>query len=1627
MKFIIVLILLACECPTLVHSTNMNHHHTQLTTKDPFNPSQRTHLKFPQSMLRRTLSIRGGGKEMEKKHKSSKTKQQDALTINTRSIQSNSNGGDLPSIKAVLLPRQLSIPRIIRLLSAFLFSSSLVESLRTSGMPYTNAVKSTLQAHGMNTLLGMSSEKITALDKYFAEKISQSENNLLPPRHFPSSLPLLGLVLSMVLHVGLTMLFPKWFIELSVWMNYQRVDVHVENNDGGLLEPLSRNNNPQHLQMIESCLEEKGADVYDDDAMDEYYQSQFINRIHAPIGKSVNSKPTGLAVLVQLSKQEREMASDGRSEDIQWLYKSETEEHPGPYFIEVGQRRVYVSLNAEGGKLSAKCLDGGPSFYREEQITKLLSRGSTGLSTREDLEYAISRYGSYNDMSLPIPTVNDAFFTRMSSPLAVLQLVGRVLTALEESFVPAFMNILMTLGQHYMNAKKSIISAKELSSEIRGNVEDASEQMFFTLRPKSDERRKSRKKSNKEWMQIPASQLLPGDVFYLPSRDVMMPVDAILLEGNCIAQEAVITGESVPQAKVPIEPDSSEEDSSEVLSMDSKHRNSVLFAGTTVMNCANEGGFSNHDNLPKALADSSSPVKCLALKTGSYSSKGEIIRALSKSSSHAGSISTLQSERDSLRLISVLSSFAVLACVSLFIPSSDRVSIKTSGFRRVIQCTRIAVASIPSDLPLALSCIVNTCATMLRKEADVVCSEPGSLLTASQIDMVVFDKTGTLTSDTQAMTDIVNLPRSLHHPMSEVVLAGCHSLSSIIGSTSKPIGDPLDVASLEYSCWAFNSTDKTACARDPLNRVTDDIVDGTRVPNGTKLWQIKSFPFDPSRRRSSALVLVQHEDNKFRLWKVVKGSPDGMRSLLLPGDGGQNMKEGFLTIYDNAAEVLGSKGTRIVALAVQDVTKSSLTKTLFPRGLPRVKDLSPKSVSKKVSKHVAIARNAAKHELHIGDFERSVNGSMNFAGFACFDASIRPSTPRIVEAIRGSGTTVCMLTGDGSAAALSVARQARFFDREKCKKVAVLDVKDNSQLVWTLMKLKNGVICNDREFNLQRTVEMIANQQKGKYAIMITGNAIESILEPAKEDRLASKHLLYNLDKVAVISRSSPQTKQQVLSVLKSHCGRTVMMCGDGVNDISAMKTADISCALLNGYGREKNDAENNVDTENERRKARLKYRKIGRDKNVADFGTEGHNRIKQKLDEVLRLEDGSPKGGFAPIMEVMKEEYRRAKKLQKGGAAAARILQEEESLRKSMLAKTNGIPTETAVEKNDEQDDIGSIKPGEASLAAAFTFLRPCIDGAEATLRTGVAAAAFSLSSHRSIALNSLMACYNLASLYRDGFRYGKYMWNVELAFIIAMDKGQSDVSCMPRPRIPRIRPHESIFEPAVALSVLLQSIIHLFVLTKGVSGASLIQSQCNDQSAGLRIRLAQSNLPGLNMPISSDGGGGGNLLGRVPFQPNLVTNVVFLLSIFQNVIISSVNHSGLPFHGSLLESRSFCIWAAMSILFCIVMALEVQPSLNVFLQLAPMTSRAFQIFIISLFLFDGIASFLADRLCVYFLDRELWKELGRRDYDPSEDTEYAADIEENLLRTERGKNMRLVRGIAMVSIVFVAKALKL
>ncbi|KJH41429.1 hypothetical protein DICVIV_12599 [Dictyocaulus viviparus] len=47
-----------------------------------------------------------------------------------------------------------------------------------------------------------------------------------------------------------------------------------------------------------------------------------------------------------------------------------------------------------------------------------------------------------------------------------------------------------------------------------------------------------------------SSELVPGDIFFIPTNGVVMQCDALLMTGTAIVNESMLTGESVPITKV---------------------------------------------------------------------------------------------------------------------------------------------------------------------------------------------------------------------------------------------------------------------------------------------------------------------------------------------------------------------------------------------------------------------------------------------------------------------------------------------------------------------------------------------------------------------------------------------------------------------------------------------------------------------------------------------------------------------------------------------------------------------------------------------------------------------------------------------------------------------------------------------------------------------------------------------------------------------------------------------------------------------------------------------------------------------------------------------------------------------
>lgn len=645
---------------------------------------------------------------------------QSATKSEINDILSDQKGGILSSrnskssgplvVESILLPRQFSRRGIIRLASMAIMLLSLRKCLQTAGIPHVQTIW-TLVNDGTSLGAIPIDYLPSQADIYLSQMIASATHELLPPLFLPSAGPLLGLLVSCLVYIVSTILLPRWSTTAKVFLDYKRVPVDALSKSLGK----SMSSKAAVLVRIHDAIlkQQVSADRNQDDRI----QSSVICALeYSPSRRSGKTAGT----------------TDERSSVISSF------SHPHANFFELNQCRYYFD------ERTGQCLEGGPSLHsaRFDELYGLLGSGLD----KNKRKVARERYSPYNRPSLVSPTVQEAFVARISSPLVVVQLLGCLLSCLEEG-AQALVQAGTRLGQHYMNARQAIVAAGEMAKEIQENVKSTARIEVLAL---------SINKNNtteRVWEKTTAGELLPGEIFCLSretnnSSSLVLPVDALLLNGQCLTNEAVLTGESVPQSKTPlIFQELLREDENSTLDLD-ENRNSILFAGTTMVHATSDSQMEQIQGHPIPPHGLPSAVVCMTLRTGTYSSKGQMLRTLQGNAGHVGAISNAQSEKDAMRLISSLSVFAVLSCASLFIPHDGlKASKSVPIFRRIVQCTRIAIASIPSDLPLALSAVARSCSRQLRQDSDVVCSEAGSLLTAAYIDTVVFDKVSNSTNE----------------------------------------------------------------------------------------------------------------------------------------------------------------------------------------------------------------------------------------------------------------------------------------------------------------------------------------------------------------------------------------------------------------------------------------------------------------------------------------------------------------------------------------------------------------------------------------------------------------------------------------------------------------------------------------------------------------------------------------------------------------------------------------------------------------------------------------------------------------------------------------------------------------
>jgi cation-transporting ATPase 13A1 len=507
-----------------------------------------------------------------------------------------------------------------------------------------------------------------------------------------------------------------------------------------------------------------------------------------------------------------------------------------------------------------------------------------------------------------------------------------------------------------------------------------------------------------------------------------------------------------------------------------------------------------------------------------------------------------------------------------------------SKYQLLLHCILIVTSVIPPELPMQTALAVNASIMTLMK-MQIFCTEPFRVPMAGKVDTCIFDKTGTLTTDelvavgavapsvrldsllsshAAAMRSLEEVkakakkaatepsgdgnkpplsaqargrptsgaatgvgatpvpvpptpvmsaatagltPTHLSEPAMTLVLGACHSLVLVDG---KIAGDPLEVASLRAIKWELplKGPSDTSRPKPEISIERPQSID-TLDSGAVKLTQVKILArhhFSSKLQRMSVVAKIKGDTGGG--FALVKGSPEALAKMCTdcPPD------------YAAVAGNLAKRGMRVIALGIRRLT-----------GNQEIKQCCE-------------SRSYTEDQLR-------------FAGFIAFTCRVRKDTAECVQNLLYGGMSVIMATGDAMLTAIHVAQEVGITVPTK-KGILILEQKDNEEdekcdFFWSDYESGN-------KSDIAFSPEAISTLSQD-YDLCVTGSVLM---------RARSEHSSLNghMDAFSVFARMRPDEKESVILAMKE-AGRVTLMCGDGANDVGALKQSHVGVALLSGFG----------------------------------------------------------------------------------------------------------------------------------------------------------------------------------------------------------------------------------------------------------------------------------------------------------------------------------------------------------------------------------------------------------------------------------------------------------------------------
>ncbi|CAH1173807.1 unnamed protein product [Phaedon cochleariae] len=500
---------------------------------------------------------------------------------------------------------------------------------------------------------------------------------------------------------------------------------------------------------------------------------------------------------------------------------------------------------------------------------------------KEEYENRLNVYGK-NELDIKIKSYWTLFIEEVITPFYFFQVFSVCLWLYDEYIAYAICIFVLTLFSSFT----SIIQIRKQLVALHALVESSKCHEVTVCRQTQE--------SNQDIIKINAANLVPGDLIVLPAANLIMPCDAVLLTGQCIVNESMLTGESVPITKTALQ------SNNEQYNMDTQKRH-TLFSGTNVMQTRYYGG--EH-------------VLARVIRTGFDTTKGSLVKSILYQPPVGSDF-----YKDSFKFVLVLLTVAAAGmgyCMYLYIS-------RGAAFEDIIVRTLdVITIVVPPALPAAMA--IGTSYSQSRlKTLGIFCVSPPRINICGKIKLACFDKTGTLTHDSLNMNSIVpSVDGRFSLPIDNVAeldveskfvqgMATCHSLTRI---DNKLNGDPLDINMFEFTKWDLDEPGDDENTRFDMLAPTV-VMPGRNIgtPGNSKdlempyeIGIIKQFTFSST---TSCMTVICRDLRNPRLMAFTKGAPEKLHGMCIP----ESVPEDF----NSSLSQFTSQGYRVIALGYKDL------------------------------------------------------------------------------------------------------------------------------------------------------------------------------------------------------------------------------------------------------------------------------------------------------------------------------------------------------------------------------------------------------------------------------------------------------------------------------------------------------------------------------------------------------------------------------------------------------------------------------------------------------------------------------------------------------------------------------------